>query len=292
MGSSTSEAKAVSRGYLNDPAQTALKFLPGIWSEQSGARVYRTGDKVRYDAAGEIEYIGRVDQQVKIRGYRIEPGEIEAVLTQHDEVKQCAVVVREEDGRGKQLVCYYVGVEGEPVSGKELKKHISERLPEYMVPSLFVHMEKLPLTPNGKLDRKALPSPTVDESQREKTEAGSPVEEIISGIWSEVLRVPEVGVEENFFELGGHSLLATQVISRIREVLEVEVPLRAVFEQPTVRGLAEAVQDQQSGLTAVAPPIERASREADLPLSFAQQRLWFIHQLEPGEQRLTTSPSR
>src|SRR5581483_1963882 len=172
---------------------------------------------------------------------------------------------------------------GQEVSSKALRERLSQRLPDYMLPSVFVELERLPLTANGKLDRKALPEPSAErDGEGEGGAAATVIEELVAGVFAEVLGVSEVGVEENFFELGGHSLLATQVISRVREVLAVEVGLRVLFEQPTVRGLAAAVQQQQQqGISLAATPIERVNREDELALSFAQQRLWFIHQLEP-----------
>src|SRR5438128_5193518 len=261
---------------------TAARFVPDGWSGEMGGRLYRTGDVVKYSAAGELEYLGRSDQQVKVRGYRVELGEIEAAVNEQEGVKQSVVVVHEEEGRGKQVVCYYVAASGQEVSGKQLREGLSQRLPEYMVPSAFVMLPQLPLTANGKLDRKALPAPTA-ELQRQSEQAGpqTVIEELVAGIFAEVLRLSEVSVEANFFELGGHSLLATQVVSRVREVLAVEVALRVLFEQPTVRGLAAGVQQQQQGGAGVSgPAIERVSREGELALSFAQQRLWFIHQLD------------
>ncbi|HKQ09015.1 MAG TPA: condensation domain-containing protein, partial [Blastocatellia bacterium] len=275
---------AVGRGYVSEAAETASRFVPDAYSGEAGARLYRTGDVVKYSAAGELEYLGRSDQQVKVRGYRVELGEIEAAVNEEAGVRASAVVVRDEAVSGPQVVCYVVGEDGAEVSGKQLREGLSRRLPEYMVPTVFVMLGELPLTANGKLDRKALPAPMAEPQS--STEAGAPQtvnEELVAGIFSEVLGQREVSVEANFFELGGHSLLATQVVSRVREVLGVEVPLRVVFEEPTVRGLAAAVQQQQrQGKSVAAPPIERVSREGELPLSFAQQRLWFIHQLEPA----------
>ncbi|HKQ07722.1 MAG TPA: condensation domain-containing protein, partial [Blastocatellia bacterium] len=276
---------AVGRGYVSEAAETASRFVPDAYSGEAGARLYRTGDVVKYSAAGELEYLGRSDQQVKVRGYRVELGEIEAAVNEEAGVRQSAVVVRDEAVSGPQVVCYVVGEDGAEVSGKQLREGLSRRLPEYMVPAVFVKLGELPLTANGKLDRKALPAPMAErDGEGEAAAAENVIEELVGGIFSEVLGQAEVSVEANFFELGGHSLLATQVISRLREVLGVEVPLRVLFEEPTVRGLAAAVQQQQQqgGSRLPAGPIERVSRESELPLSFAQQRLWFIHQLEPA----------
>ena len=237
----------------------------------------------RFLPDGRIEYIGRLDQQVKIRGYRIELGEIEAALSAQAGVRECAVTVREDQPGDKRLVGYVVGEEKAGIEFGELRAGLKERLPEYMVPTAFVLLEKLPLTPNGKLDRKNLPVPEYGEMSRGAREASSPTEEIIAGIWEEVLRLERVGVEEDFFALGGHSLLATQVVSRIRSTFRVELPLRALFEEATVAGLAKRVEQQRREAAAVeALPMERADRSRGLPLSFAQQRLWFLDQLQPG----------
>jgi amino acid adenylation domain-containing protein len=274
--------EGVARGYLNRPDLTVGKFIPDSISANPGARLYRTGDQVRWGTDGELEYLGRLDHQVKLRGYRIELGEIEAVLSQHAGVRQCAVMVREDVPGNKRLVGYIV-VSGEvALATAELRGYLIGKLPEYMVPSAFVELSELPLTSNGKLDRRALPVPQVQDEQVQEEEPRSPVEEIVAGIWCEVLRVDRVGMNQNFFELGGHSLLATQVISRIREVLQVEVPLRALFERSTVNGLAEAVYRERAiGKPLEGPPMKTVSREGVLPLSFAQQRLWFIQQMEP-----------
>jgi acyl carrier protein len=237
----------------------------------------------RYLPTGDIEYLGRTDEQVKIRGFRIELGEIEAVLSSHASVREAAVVAR-EDQRGKRVetrLVAYVVTQSE-VSGKELREHLRVRLPEYMVPAAVVLLSELPLTTSGKLDRKALPAP--EEGTGEIYVAPrTAIEELLCGIWSEVLGVEQVGVEGNFFELGGHSLLATQVVSRIREAFGVELAVRSMFETPTVAGLAEQVEAlSRDGYALAAPPIVRLSRDGGAPLSFAQQRLWFIDQLEPG----------
>ncbi|HKQ08713.1 MAG TPA: condensation domain-containing protein, partial [Blastocatellia bacterium] len=258
--------------------------MPDWLGGGSGERLYRTGDVGRYVGDGRLEYLGRVDQQVKVRGYRIELGEIEAAMKEAEWVEDAAAAVVGGERGEKRLVGYVVMREGRKIEREEMRRHLKERLPEYMVPTAYVELEELPLTANGKLDRKALPAPAAEiPGEGEAGAAENVIEELVGGIFSEVLGQAEVSVEANFFELGGHSLLATQVVSRVREVLGVEVPLRVVFEQPTVRGLAAAVQQQQrQGMSVAATPIERASRERELPLSFAQQRLWFIHQLEPA----------
>ena len=195
-------------------------------------------------------------------------------------MKQCAVEVREDEAAGKRLVAYVVSEEG--AEGKELREYLRGKLPEYMVPAAIVELERMPLTANGKLDRKALPEPAIEQAATEEDQPRTPVEEILCSIWADVLKVEGVGRRQDFFELGGHSLLATQVVSRVREAFDVEVPLKALFERPTVAGLAEAVERERgAGRRAEAPPIVAVGRDRELPLSFAQQRLWFIHQLDP-----------
>src|SRR5436305_7950486 len=263
------------RGYLGRPDLTAGRFLPDPFGANPGGRLYRTGDLARWLASGELEHLGRLDHQVKVRGFRIEPGEIEAALLAHPEVRQAAVTVREVGG-SKALVAYVTG----DVAVEELRRSLRERLPEHMVPSFFVLLPALPLTPNGKVDRKALPAP-------ERAEGGylaprTPVEEVVAGIWAEVLGRDRVGANDHFFDMGGHSLLAMQVTSRLRRAFDVELPVRDLFEAPTVTGLAARVEAvRRTGTVPPAPPLLEVPREGALPLSFAQQRLWFIAQLEP-----------
>ena len=286
--------EGVARGYTNRPELTAERFVPHPYSEVGGERLYRTGDIGRYRRDGVIEFVGRKDEQVKIRGYRIELGEIEAVMKEYGGVKQAVVEVREGEDGDKQLVGYVVREErerGQSWSG--LRSYVGEKLPGYMVPGWYVELEELPLTENGKLDRKALRAlgKAVEGvgggGEVEYVGPRSGEEEIVCGIWEEVLKRERVGVEENFFEIGGHSLLATQVVSRIRQVFRVELGLRVMFEHPTVRGLAEQVQAERraggSSRGQRRPRLERREgRGTRMPLSFAQQRLWFLEQLEPG----------
>ncbi|MEW5931717.1 MAG: amino acid adenylation domain-containing protein, partial [Gemmatimonadota bacterium] len=273
----------VARGYLGRPELTAEKFVPDPFSGEAGARMYRSGDRVRRRADGELEYVGRVDQQVKVRGFRIEPGEIEAVLERHPGVRAAAVAVREDAPGAPRLVGYVVPESGATPSTSELRRHLAERLPEYMVPGAIAVLEALPLSPNGKVDRRALPAPeTAAGAGDDFVAPRTPAEEILAGIWAEVLRLETVGAHDNFFEIGGHSLLATRVVSRIRETFGAEVPLRAVFEAPTLSGLAERVQAALGeGVGVQAPPLRRIPRGGPLPVSFSQQRLWFIQQMEP-----------
>ncbi|HEV3050026.1 MAG TPA: amino acid adenylation domain-containing protein, partial [Longimicrobium sp.] len=230
----------VARGYLGRPGLTAEKFVPDPFSGESGARLYRTGDRVRWSARGELEFVGRVDAQVKVRGFRIEPGEIEGALRRHAAVRECVVVAREDVPGEKRLVAYVVG----DVEAGVLREHLLRELPEYMVPSAFVLLDALPLTPNGKLDRKALPAPDFAPAEDRYVAPRTPVEEALAEIWAEVLRLDRVGVKESFFELGGHSLLATRVVSRVRAVFDIDLPLRALFEGPTVEELALFLADQ------------------------------------------------
>ncbi len=277
----------LARGYLNRPELTAEKFVAG--SSYPEVRLYRTGDLARYLPDGNIEFLGRLDNQVKIRGFRVEPGEVEAVLAAHPAVREAAVVAREDDPGERRLVAYVVArTETRPAIG-ELRRFLQERLPEYLVPAAFISLERLPTTPSGKIDRRALPAP--DHSRpdlgRAPTVPRTEEEARVARIWAEVLGIDTVGIEDNFFELGGHSLLATRVISRIRDAFGIEVPLRSLFESPTVAGLAreisEAGQEASHGIIGTAePPIPAGLRMDPCPLSFAQQRLWFFEQLHPG----------
>src|SRR5581483_9809946 len=272
--------EGLARGYLNHADLTAESFVPSLHSDEIGGRMYRTGDRARYQEDGKIEFLGRIDHQVKVRGYRIELGEIEAALNEHAAVEQAVVLAREDEPGEKRLVGYVVV--NEPVGSQELRAYLSQRLPEYMVPVAFVELAELPLTPNGKVDRRGLPAPGQGVGGEEYVGPRTAVEEIVCGIIGEVLRVERVGIEDNFFELGGHSLLATQVVSRLRKLLGVEVPLRSLFTNPTVAALAREAEQRQRGGASAAEAIERVGREQELPLSYAQQRLWFIDQLEPG----------
>jgi amino acid adenylation domain-containing protein len=259
--------------------------MPDPFSGEPGMRLYHTGDVARFLSDGNIEFLGRADEQVKVRGYRVELGEIESVLAGHHRVRECAVVAREDVPGDKRLVAYVVGPDiGEKV-GDELRSYMGERLPEYMAPSSYVVLESFPLTPSGKVDRRNLPAPeyTRDELAHEYVAPRTPAEQLLANAWAEILHLPRVGVHDNFFELGGHSLLAMRVVSRVREMFKVELPLRALFDSATVASLGEVVETEsraERGLSLA--PIEPAGREGGLPLSYAQQRLWFIDQLDPG----------
>jgi amino acid adenylation domain-containing protein len=274
----------LARGYLNRPELTAQKFITNQFSKGSGARLYRTGDLARYRAEGKIEFLSRIDHQIKLRGFRVELGEIEAALTQHEAVAQAVVVLREDRQHDQRLVAYIVA-DGAAPSASELRRFLQTSLPDYMVPSAFVQLDEMPLTPNKKVDRRALPPP--DQSAvglaSNFIEPRTPVEEIIAAIWATVLGLDRVGIHDDFFELGGHSLLATQVMSRLREALQVDLPLRDLFESPTVAGLGEKIEQAiRQNASLHAPPLVAVTRAGHLPLSFAQQRLWFLDQLEPG----------
>ncbi|HEY0022719.1 MAG TPA: amino acid adenylation domain-containing protein [Longimicrobium sp.] len=271
----------VTRGYRALPGQTAERYLPDPFGRVPGARLYRTGDLGRWLPDGTIEFMGRGDAQVKVRGFRIELGEIEARLAEHAAVHETVVVARAREGEmgDPRLVAYYTGDRAAPAA---LRAHLAERLPEYMVPAAFVHMDALPVNPNGKLDRKALPEPEFGPDEETYVAPRTPVEEVLAGAWAEVLGVERVGVHDAFFELGGHSLLATRVVSWVREVFGVELPLRALFEGPTVAEMAMRVEEMRRAGLPVLPPVVPVDRAEPPPLSFAQERLWFLDQLEPG----------
>ena len=281
----------LARGYLNQPELTAEKFIKNPFSDDPQSRLYKTGDLARYLPDGNIEFLGRLDDQVKIRGFRIELGEIESVLNTQEGVNTSVVLAKEDKGGNKRLVAYFVS--DAELNIQELRDELSRTLPAYMVPSLFVRLDAMPLTSNGKVDKKALPDP---EGNLETTnDYVAPVKEIekkLAGIWQELLGVERVGIYDNFFELGGHSLLATQVISKIRTEFNNELPLKVLFESSTIQALSKQIDagkldEVQLGM------IPAVSREDDIPLSFAQERLWFIDQYDhnasynmPGAIRL------
>ncbi|HEY9767126.1 MAG TPA: amino acid adenylation domain-containing protein [Coleofasciculaceae cyanobacterium] len=290
----------IAKGYLNRPELTKEKFIPNPFSVNSNnnyspfpiphSLIYKTGDKARYfptlkDTAprplgwGNIEYIGRIDNQVKLRGFRIELGEIESVLSGHPGVREAVVLVKEEQ---KSLVAYIV-LQQSKTSMKEVRCFLDRQLPEYMIPNAFVFIDALPLTVNGKVDRRSLFTLEVAPTSIENnyTAPTTPIQEILTGIWAQILNLTQVGIEDNFFELGGHSLLATQVISQVRKTLQVEIPLRELFTAPTVAQFAQLIETAiNSQLQLESVPLKPVYRNTDLPLSFAQQRLWFLQQLE------------
>ncbi|MBD2448701.1 non-ribosomal peptide synthase/polyketide synthase [Nostoc sp. FACHB-152] len=294
----------LAQGYFNRPQLTQEKFIPNPFEkaegreqrvagvppvvataerqEAGGNRLYKTGDLARYLPDGKLESLGRIDNQVKIRGFRIELGEVEAVLGQLSDIQASCAVVREDIPGDKRLVAYIVPQPEQTISISEVRNFLKEKLPEYMVPSAIVILEALPLSANRKLDRRALPAPDLHNQLSDQYVAPrNPIEEIVSVIWAQVLKVERVGIHDNFFELGGHSLLATQLVSRVRTSLTVELPLRSLFAAPTVAELSQHIQQlQQHDLTTSA--ILPRTRDADLPLSYAQQRLWFLDKLNPN----------
>ncbi|MGW0538458.1 amino acid adenylation domain-containing protein [Streptomyces sp. NPDC003032] len=265
----------LARGYLGRPGLTAERFVADPYGP-TGSRMYRSGDLARWNAEGGLEYLGRADDQVKVRGFRIELGEIESVLAAHAGVAQCAVMVREDRAGDRRIVAYAVPSDG-PLATAELREHAAAGLPEYMVPGAFMSLDALPLTANGKLDRRALPAP-VHEAGTGSRAARDPREEILCGLFAEVLGVDHPGVDDDFFELGGHSLLATRLVSRVRTALGAELSIRDLFEAPTVAQLAALVD--RTALSA-RTGVRRADPRPDrMPLSYAQQRLWFLNKVE------------
>ncbi|BAZ37903.1 amino acid adenylation domain protein [Calothrix sp. NIES-4101] len=273
--------ESLARGYLNSPELTAQRFITNPFSDGE-ERLYKTGDRVRYLSDANLEFLGRFDDQVKIRGYRIELSEISTALGEHPAVRESLVIAREETSTEKRLVAYIVP-KSQSVSDHDFRHFLTAKLPEYMIPASFVILKALPLTANGKLDRNALPAPE-EVVSRETTfiPPRTPVEEVLAGIWGQLLGVSQVSINDNFFELGGHSLLATQVISRIRTTFGVEIPLPQLFESANLAALAAQIEIAMRGEQQEIATITPASREKNLPLSFAQQRLWFFDQFEPG----------
>ena len=272
----------VARGYLGRPALTAERFVPDGFSGRPGQRLYRPGDLARFLPDGNLEFLGRRDGQVKLRGHRIELGEIEATLRLHPAVRDAVVLVREDVPGDQRLAAYVVPHPGRVVDTGDVRAFLQQRLPGYMVPAAFLALESLPLTPNGKVDRKALAAPP-SESTGSVLAPRNGTEELVASIWAAVLRTDRFGIRDQFFDLGGHSLLATQVVSRVREAFGVELPISALFEDPTVAGLAERIQVLRTRASGEAPPppLHAAPHEGELPLSFAQQRLWFLYRMEP-----------
>ncbi|AOW99701.1 hypothetical protein BJP34_09735 [Moorena producens PAL-8-15-08-1] len=273
--------EGLGRGYFNRPELTSEKFIPNPFSNSRSECLYKTGDLARYLSDGNIEFIGRIDNQVKVRGFRIELGEIESILNSHSQIQESVVIAQEDPLGNKRLIAYIVS-EDELIKTNQLREFLKQKLPEYMVPSAFMTLETLPLTPNGKIDRKALLAVNVDLSLEEQYVAPStPNQEIIANVFASVLGRVNVGIYDNFFELGGHSLLATQLISRLRQSFEIEIPLRAIFESPTVKQLdGKIIQLRRNGGQFTAPPIKPRGEKEELPLSWSQERLWFLAQLE------------
>ncbi|HYW08679.1 MAG TPA: amino acid adenylation domain-containing protein, partial [Longimicrobium sp.] len=264
----------VALGYGGRPGLTAARFVPDPFGGAPGARMYRTGDLARLRADGLLEFVGRNDLQVKVRGYRVEPGEIGARLAEHPAVDEAVVVARENGAGGRRLVAYYTGA----ADADALRAHLATRLPDYMVPAAYVRMDALPVTPNGKVDRRALPAPEADATRGYEAPRGA-MEEAVAAIWAEVLDVERVGRGDGFFGLGGHSLLAVRVISRVRRVLGAEVALGELFTHPVLADFARALE--RAG-RAELPPVVPVAHAERPPLSFAQQRLWFLEALGSG----------
>ncbi|HEY0606859.1 MAG TPA: amino acid adenylation domain-containing protein, partial [Herpetosiphonaceae bacterium] len=282
-------------GYINEPILTATKFIPNPFTAEPGSYLYKTGDQARFWPDGTMEFLGRIDHQVKIRGFRIELGEIEAVLRQHPAVHEAVVIAREDTlagAKAKRLVAYVVGngeeqAQDMPGGTAELQSFVKARLPEYMVPAAFVFLERLPVTANGKLDRKALPVPEMSRADLldDYVAPRTPLEAQLAAIWAEVLQLERVGVEDSFFAIGGHSLVATQIVVRVRDAFQVDVSLRTLLETQTVAALAETIAELQAESaqeSSQLPPLEPLNHDQPVPVSFAQERLWFLDQLTPG----------
>jgi amino acid adenylation domain-containing protein len=276
-----------SLGYLNASPADQQRFVPNPFrTTDDQDLIYYTGDRGRYRPDGAIEILGRLDDQIKIRGMRVEPGEVNAVLAQHLAVRESIVLPREADDapHEKYLVAYWVTSSQPAPTARDLRQFLRAQLPEYMVPAAYVLLAALPLTPNGKVDRRALPVPDVMLLEPESIVdvPRTPIEEALVDIWQHVMGREQVGIHNNFFEMGGHSLMATQIVSRVRQVFKVELPLRSLFEYPTVADLAEQIElARQEAQPLQAPPIVAVGRDQSLPLSFSQERMWFIHQLQP-----------
>jgi amino acid adenylation domain-containing protein len=276
----------LARGYHQRPDLTAERFIPHPFSTTPGARLYKTGDWARYLSNGEIEFLGRIDEQVKIRGFRVELGEIEATLGHHPAVREALVLLRGEPPAEKKLVVYLALQPGQQPTPGELRRFLKERLPDYMLPAAWVLLEAFPLLPSGKVDRRALPAPEqfASDSEHPYQAPRSPIEHVLAGIWAELLGRERVSISDNFFEIGGHSLLAAQVISRLHDTFHIEMPLRLLFEAPTIAGLAEMLSAYESspGHFESIVRLRQQKRPEALPLSFEQQRLWFLEQLKPN----------
>ena len=270
---------ALGRGYRRAPGLTAQRFVPDPYGERPGERMYRTGDRAQWRRSGELEFLGRADFQVKLRGFRIELGEIEAALSSHPDVMAAAAaLVHKEQVGGPHLAAYVTPRPGACPPTKELRQFLEDRLPSWMIPSYFQLLGALPLSVNGKLDRHALPEPPLEAGQASHGGVQTATDELVAQIWMDVLGRERISLDSNFFNLGGHSLLATQVVSRIRRVFHVDLPLAAIFEAPTLIGLARRVDAAQHGGEASRNAILPVPRDQEIPLSSAQQRLWFLDQ--------------
>jgi len=276
----------LARGYLNRADLTAAKFIPNPFSPVPGERLYKTGDLVRYLPDGNIEFLGRMDHQVKIRGFRVELGEVESALTRHPALRDAVVAIVEDAAGDKRLIAYVVANQEPPPKASDLRAFMRQKMPEYMVPATFLTLKQLPMTSSGKVDRRALPAPEAGHSDLEQEHLAprSAVEEVLAQICAEVLGLKRISVRDNFFDRGCHSLLATKIISRVREAFQVELPLVAIFENPSIADLALRVESASQGEERLPlPPLEAAGRGPTIPLSFAQERLWFLSQLDPDD---------
>jgi amino acid adenylation domain-containing protein len=276
----------LARGYLHNEELTKQKFTRNPFVKDNSSLMYATGDLVKYLSDGNIQFLGRVDDQVKIRGYRVELGEIESVILESELVKQAVVLGLDDKQGNKRLVAYIVG--DEDFDREDLLSYLKEKLPDYMVPSIIIDLESLPLAPNGKVDRKSLPDPGQAEQKSDEYIAPrNATEAQLAEIWQDILEVDQVGVDDDFFVLGGHSLLAVRLISSIRKAFQAELPISDVFDYPTVAALATRLEIQQSAggtATVLLPAVGVQIRPAQIPLSFSQERLWFIDQMEGSVQ--------
>lgn len=275
----------LARGYWNRPALTADRFVPDPFSGEGGARLYRTGDLCRYRTDGVIEFLGRVDRQVKVRGHRIEPSEIETVLRQHEAVAEAVLLVRDDPSGDKRLIAYVQQRPDDQTDSESLRRYLMHKLPNYMVPAQIVLIDRWTLSPNGKIDHRALPLPDIGHGVRPATNLmpRTLTEELLASIWAEILGVESVRRDDDFFALGGHSLLATQLMSRVLRIFQVELPVRALFECPTLTELANRIDDAQERRgVPQSRKIVPIPRHTEPVVSFAQERLWFLDKLEPG----------
>jgi len=276
-------------GYLNRPELTADRFVPHPFDEIAGARLYRTGDRVRFREDGTLDFLGRFDDQVKIRGFRIEPGEVEVAVLTHEQVRQVVVLPRKDAQGDRQLVAFVIAVPGAfggESGAASIRGFLADRIPSYMVPTSFVFLETFPLNQNGKVDRRRLQEDALVPGRQDSRTLVPPrtdLEVTIAEIWVGLLGVPEVGIHDDFFALGGHSLLATRVVSRVRSELGLELPIRSIFESPTVAELARRVEVLAASAPGTdGPLLVPVSRECDLMPSFSQERLWYLDRLHPG----------
>ena len=272
----------LARGYLNRPSLTARKYLPDPVSGCPGQRIYQTGDVVRRRCDGALEFLGRADHQVKVRGHRIELGEVEGALMTYPGVTEAVALVRNGNGASNHLAAVIRAERGSQPTLASLRDHLRRQLPEYMVPSAYAFVERMPLTPSGKTDRKALSSVQASNDETASTTRLSPLEELVANIWCDVLGLEQVGKASDFFQLGGHSLLATQAVVRLRSAAAADLPVRALFEAPTVAGLARRLEDARRRPKTPAAGLATADRQGRLELSFPQRRLWFLDRLAPG----------